>query len=188
VNPDVDAAWAELRSRPDIEEVSAGYLDLLMALRAALVEMVGVSPWTNDVVLANASGGVGEYAALGDDVEVRRYHAGVSPSAIADSDWPGARTLVAGMVRPRGFGAPTVVVERPGDHEVSFVDPYGAELLFGTAVHTTLGLSTGCHLTRHAHRRSVGGARPCWPVAYSPSPAARPSHPPDSSGPRPGPR
>jgi hypothetical protein len=150
VNPDVAAA--ALRSRPDIEKVSACYLDLLIALRAALVEKVGLRPWTNDVVLANASGGVGEYAALGDDAEVRRYHGGVSPSAIADTDWPGARTLVAGMVRQRGFGVPAVVVARPGDHEVSFVDPYGAELLFGTAVHTTLGLSTGCHLTRHAHR------------------------------------
>ncbi|MEQ4204494.1 LppA family lipoprotein [Actinopolymorpha sp. B17G11] len=156
--PGVQAAFAELRKRPDIEDVEVGYLDLLTALRTSLVDEVGVRAWMNRVQLANVSGGVGEYAALGEDAEVRRYHAGVSPGAIRDTDWPGARSLVAGVVRRGGFGAATVVVERPGDHEVSFMDTYGAELLFGTAVNTTLGLSTGCHLTRRAHQRSVPGS------------------------------
>jgi hypothetical protein len=159
----VATLFGELLERPDIEEAETGYLALLTALRTTLVEEVGLSAWTQAVTLVNASGAVGEYARLGQAVEVRRYQAGISPGAISDADWPRARAQVFEIARDQGFGAPTVVVERPGDHEVSFVDTFGAELLFGTAVNTTLGLSTGCHLTRHAHQRSGQGSLPSTP-------------------------
>lgn len=36
-----------------------------------------------------------------------------------------------------------VVINRPSDHEVDFYDSYQAELVFGTAVNTTMTFTTG---------------------------------------------
>ncbi|WP_407919867.1 LppA family lipoprotein [Haloechinothrix halophila] len=54
-----------------------------------------------------------------------------------------------------GFGEPKTVADRRGDHEVAIYDRYGAELIVGTAKNTILSLSTGCHLSRDAHRRGT---------------------------------
>lgn len=83
---------------------------------------------------------------------------GISPGNLSDADWSRATVLVADLATQHGFGAATVVVDRPGDHEVSFPCEYGGELLFGAAANTTLSLTTGCHLTREAYLR--GPSRP----------------------------
>lgn len=145
--------FAELRQRPDIEQAEATYQDLLAELRDRLVAEVGIEPWVAKEAPVTGSGCVGKFAAVGPDGEVRRYSSGSSPGNLPDADWPRAVTLVAEIAGRAGFGEPTVVIDRPGDHEVSLPHPSGAELLFGTAANTTLSLSTGCHLTAEAHRR-----------------------------------
>ncbi|HEY8458501.1 MAG TPA: LppA family lipoprotein [Actinopolymorphaceae bacterium] len=135
----------DLLERPDIETVHRRCLDMLHDIREALVTELGVRPWDNGVVLANGSTVGGTAAGVGGEAEVRRYHGGVSPGNLPDAQWPRAVDVVSRLARRYGFDNPVVVVDRPGDHEVSFADEYGAELLFGTAANTTLSLATGCH-------------------------------------------
>jgi hypothetical protein len=81
---------------------------------------------------------------------------------LPDGKWESAVAAVAEIARPYGFGEPKVVVNRPSDHEVSFRDGHGAEMLFGTAKNTILSLTTGCHLTVAAHQRGTPTPRPSY--------------------------
>lgn len=63
------------------------------------------------------------------------------------------RQILTDVARQNGFGTPTTLVDIPGNHEVSLTDGYGGEITFGTRVHTSLLIQTGCHLTAEAHRR-----------------------------------
>jgi hypothetical protein len=48
-----------------------------------------------------------------------------------------------------------VVVNRSGEHDVTYRKPDGAWIGFGTAVNTTLTVATGCHLKPDARRRGT---------------------------------
>ncbi|WP_246258127.1 LppA family lipoprotein [Amycolatopsis anabasis] len=149
----MNAQFAELRKRPDIEQAESAYQGMLTEIRDRLVREVGIAAWQPPGEPVSASGYVGDLSAIGRDGEIRRYSSGISPGNLPDAEWARAVALVRETAQRQGFGEPAVVGDRPGDHEVSFPHPSCTELLFGTAANTTLSLSTGCHLTAEAHRR-----------------------------------
>jgi hypothetical protein len=151
--------FATLLQRPDIEQAQSNYLSLLEKIRAELVARHGLTPWRPDEDGPSGSACGADFPDVGADGEVRRYSSGISPGNIPDEKWGSAVATVAELAGAAGFGAPGIVVDRPGDHEVSLRDSYGAELLFGTAKNTTLSVSTGCHLTRTAHQRGTPAAQ-----------------------------
>lgn len=159
---EVNALFGELMKRPHIEAMEADYLGMMATIRDTLIAEIGVEPWAPAREPISGSGCGGDLASLRGDGAIRRYSSGASPGNIADSDWPRALKLVTELANEQGFGAPQVVVDRPGDHEVSLKDAYGAELLFGTAVNTTLSVSTGCHLTREAYERGTPEDEPLY--------------------------
>jgi hypothetical protein len=171
----------ELARRPDIEVIDTRYRGMLAAIRDTLVAELGLPPWLPPGSPVNSSTGTGPFARLGGDGEIRRYSSGRSPGTVSDVDWPRATAIVTVLAGQHGFAAPTVVVDRPGDHEVSLRDEYGGELLFGTAANTTLSLRTGCHLTREAYLRGPAEERK-RPVAPKP-PTPPPSGPPQAVAP-----
>jgi hypothetical protein len=145
--------FTTLLQRPDIEQMQARYLAMMEQIRSELVSRLDVAEWQPDEGGVSGSGCGADFPDVGADGEVRRYSSGFSPGNIPDDKWPAAVEMVADIARTNGFADPLVVVDRPGDHEVSMRDGYGAELLFGTARNTTLSVSTGCHLTSAAHQR-----------------------------------
>jgi Lipoprotein confined to pathogenic Mycobacterium len=147
--------FATLHQRPDIERAQSQYLGMLETIRTELVARVGIAAWQPDEDGLSGSACGFNFPDIGADGEIRRYSSGMSPGNIPDEHWADAVAIVAELAQPYGFGAPAVVVDRPGDHEVSLRDSYGAELLFGTAKNTILSLSTGCHLTKAAHQRGT---------------------------------
>jgi hypothetical protein len=151
----VNDQFAELLKRPDIDQVEAEYQGMLTAIRDKLVREVGVASWVPDNEGLSGSACGFDFPDVGADGKVRRYSSGVSPGNITDEKWPAAVATVVGIAAQHGFGAPDVVVDRPGDHEVSLKNPSNAQLLFGTAANTTLSVSTGCHLTAEAHQRGT---------------------------------
>lgn len=176
---DTAELFDELTRRPDIDVVDTRYRGMLDAIRDKLVAEIGLPPWIPTGNPVNASVGRGPFARLGGDGEIRRFTSGISPGTVSDVDWPRATAIVAELAGPFGFAAPTVVVDRPGDHEVSLPGEYGGELLFGTAVNTTLSLTTGCHLTREAYLRgprSRSRKKP-RPVQVVPEPPKPPEPP-----------
>ncbi|MBP2325369.1 hypothetical protein JOF56_005754 [Kibdelosporangium banguiense] len=150
-----DEAYAELRKRPDLEQTEADARKMLDEIRAELVSRIGIAPWEpgkGEAYTGSACGG--DFQNI-PGAEKRRFSSGRSPGNLPDAKWAEALELVKSIAGRYGFNRQGTVVDRPSDHEVTFGNDYGAELWFGTAVNTTLSLTTGCHLTREAHQRGT---------------------------------
>jgi len=147
-------AFDALLKRPSITAVESGYQSMFQTIRERLIAEVGVAEWVPDDEPMSGSACGGDISNL-DDAEVRRYDAGMSPGNLPDARWDQAVTVVTEVARQHGFGAPEVIVNGPGDHEVSFRNTYHGELLFGTGANTILGGTTGCHLIAEAHQRGT---------------------------------
>jgi len=153
-NDKMKDAFEAMLKRPSITEVEADYQSMFQTIRERLTAEVGVAGWVPDDEPISGSACGGDLSRLADAV-VRRYDAGMSPGNLPDAKWEQAVAIVTEVASQHGFGAPAVIVNRPGDHEVSFRNTYDGELLFGTGANTILGGSTGCHLTEEAHQRGT---------------------------------
>ncbi|MCE7011345.1 LppA family lipoprotein [Kibdelosporangium philippinense] len=147
--------FTELAKRPDIEQINGEYERMLEQIRDQLVAEIGITAWVPDENPRRASLCGAEFNDVGGDGEVRLYSSGHSPGNLPDAKWADALKLVESIVGQHGFKLHGAVVDRPGDHEVTFGNDWGAELLFGTAKNTTLSITTGCHLTQEAHQRGT---------------------------------
>lgn len=154
-------AFDTLMKRPNLTQIDAEYQSMFESIRERLVTELGVAAWVPDDEPISGSACGGTISNL-EGAEVRRYDAGMSPGNLPDASWDRAVAIVAEVAGRHGFGAPTVIVSGPSDHEVSFRDTYDGELLFGTGANTILGASTGCHLTEEAHQRGY----PVPPTKY----------------------
>ena len=157
----MNQAFDTLMKRPNLTQVDAEYQSMFESIRQRLVTELGVAAWVPDDEPISGSACGGKISNL-EGAEVRRYDAGMSPGNLPDASWDQAVAIVAEVAGRHGFGAPTVIVSGPNDHEVSFRDTYDGELLFGTGANTILGASTGCHLTEEAHQRG----KPVPPTKY----------------------
>jgi hypothetical protein len=149
-----DEQFAELLKRPDLEQTEADSRKMLDEIRSELVSRIGIAPWEPGKGEAYTGSACAEFPNLS-GAEKRRFSSGRSPGNLPDAKWAAAVDLVKSITSRYGFKEPGIVVDRPSDHEVTFRNDYGAELWFGTAVNTTLSLTTGCHLTREAHQRGT---------------------------------
>jgi len=157
----MNQAFDTLMKRPNLTQIDAEYQSMFESIRERLVTELGVAAWVPDDEPVSGSACGGKLSNL-EGAEVRRYDAGMSPGNLPDASWDQAVAIVAEAAGRHGFGAPTVIVSGPSDHEVSFRDTYDGELLFGTGANTILGASTGCHLTEEAHQRG----HPVPPTKY----------------------
>jgi hypothetical protein len=126
-----DEQIAELLKRPDLEQTEADARKMLDEIRSELLSRIGIAPWEpgkGEAYTGSACGGDFQNIT---GAEVRRFSSGRSPGNLPDARWAEAVDLV------------------------TFRNDYGAELWFGTAVNTTLSLTTGCHLTRAAHQQGT---------------------------------
>lgn len=147
--------FQELLKRPDIEQVSQRYNEMRAGISDRLIAEIGTPPWEEDPETGGNSGCGREYPEIGLDGEARTMPIWTAAAAIPDDKWSRAVQIVDEITSGYGFGAPTVIVDTPGNHEISLNDNYGAELLFGTKKATILTILTGCHLTPEAHRRGT---------------------------------
>ncbi|RSM85054.1 hypothetical protein DMH04_18975 [Kibdelosporangium aridum] len=148
-----DEQFAELMKRPDIEQIHDEYQKLLERIRNELVAKIGIAPWVPKDEPFGGSGCM-EFPDIS-DTNKRRYSSGHSPGNLPDAKWPDAVKLVESIAGEHGFKLHGAVVDRPNDHEVTFGNDWGGELLFGTAINTTLSVSSGCHLSRAAKERGT---------------------------------
>ncbi|QUH00272.1 hypothetical protein HUO13_05095 [Saccharopolyspora erythraea] len=139
---DVEDQRATLQQRPSIEEVTARYDQMQRELRERLSAEIGSLSWTPREPMSNA--GCADFPNLGG--ETRMLESWRSSGNLPDANWPRAVRVVGEVTARYGFGAVEVVVDRPGDHQITATDQYGGSYLFGTAKNTLLTVSTGCHL------------------------------------------
>lgn len=175
-NPDAgsrEQQYDVLRKRPDIEQITRTYQQLLADIMSTTSERFGLPDWTLGSREEINASGCGEFPGVElREGEKRSIRGGSARANLSDEKWQEALDVVAGLAREKGFTkGPGILIDRPGEHVVEFYDTrYGALLSFGTKLRTTLSISTGCHLTPEVH----GGGRsdanqPEWPPAATPS-------------------
>lgn len=147
-------AFDELMKRPSLTAAEADYQSMLHIIQERLVAEVGIAEWAPDDQPVSGTFCGGDLANL-DEAGQKHLDAGVSVGNLPDARWDQAVAVVTEVAGQHGFGAPGVIIDRPGDHEISFRGKYEEELLFGTGGGTILTVSTGCHLEEEAHRRGT---------------------------------
>lgn len=147
--------FQELLARPDIEEIIKQYERMSASMRDKLVAEIGLPPWKERTGTGGSSGCRNYPDVRIPDAQSRGLNLWASEANLPDDKWPRAGQIVAEIASGYEFGAPATVADVPGQHEISLKDKYGAEITFGTRVHTSLLIQTGCHLTPEAHRRGT---------------------------------
>jgi hypothetical protein len=163
---DADRQFAELMKRPNIDEAVARYDRMYTEIRRQLGAAFPSLGWEQTVAPrrsgCDAEFGAVDYGSVLDAVSTSLGN-WVAHGNLPDADWPRAVSMVDGIVRTYDFtSGPISPVNRSGEHEADFYDAYKAELVFGTAVNTTMTFSTGCHLTAQAKQRGRPAARPTY--------------------------
>lgn len=146
---DVGTPGDTLHERPDIEQITANYQQMQTQMRERLSAEVGPLEWAER--FGEAGRGCGFDFEDVDGAVSKSLPTWVSDGNLPDADWDRASAIVAEIAASQGFAQPREIVDRPDDHQVRISDPYGGELIFGTAKNTILSVSTGCHLIARAH-------------------------------------
>lgn len=153
--------FRELMGRPDIEQVARRYDEMRATIREQLVSEVGLPPLKEDIGSGGSSGCRDFPAIQGGDDETRTLPRWSVEANLPDEKWPRAVQIVDEIARSYGFETPPrVIIDRPGDHEITTTDTYGADLVLGTKATTILTVRTGCHLTVEAHKRGKPAGGP----------------------------
>lgn len=142
---DVDTSREQLAERPSYEQAERSYEELLPRVVAALARVAPDVAWeTSPPVKGTTTACRGDLS----DVEgARRSDYGTGGAgAIPDDDWSRAVTAVREVVEPEGFEKYAVVADEPGQHNVSFYGPHGAELVLNGRRSTTVTMYGGCFL------------------------------------------
>jgi Lipoprotein confined to pathogenic Mycobacterium len=146
-------AFDILMRRPHLAEVEGDYQSMLLTIQERLVAEVGIAAWVREKPAAGGLCG-GDLVDL-EDAREAYLDAGVSIGNLPDARWGQAVAIVTEVAGRHGFGEPGVIVDAPGDHEISLRGTYQGELIFGTGGGTILTARTGCHLTEQAHARGT---------------------------------
>lgn len=139
----VEEQRATLEARPTIDQVAARYERMQAELRQRLVDEIGMSEWVKRSELSGS--GCGAFPDV-PTAESRRLGFWGSDGNLPDTEWPQALKIITEITGRYGFAPPEIIVDRPGEHQIVGTDQYGATYNFGTALNTSLGVSTGCHL------------------------------------------
>lgn len=138
-------ALAALSARPDSETADARYRALLAEITTELITRHGLPAFNTELDYSNA--GCGDYPNVGGETRSYRVIGPIPP--IPESAWPGAVAAVRDTIKRAGFTLESVMVDKPGDHNIYFGRPDNdAQILFGTRVYTDITLLGACHLPR----------------------------------------
>lgn len=138
------AQHRELRTRPDIHQVTQHYDEMQAAVRERLSREMGLAQWIKRNEISTS--GCRDYPEVDQGLkESRILPRWALETGIPDDKWPDAVRIVTEIAGGYGFGNPIVTVDQPGRHEVSLSDQYGGELIFGTRINTAMYARTGCH-------------------------------------------
>lgn len=143
----------ELMELPSVEDLVPVYEALGEEVRSATDAMVGEGDWVVDPSAITTGMVCGaEYSDLdGRSVTVRS----VAPDhPLEDEEWNRAVENIADVVGSHGFGDPSVLVDKPGTHQVVFTGARGATVSVYSTSRFEVRLQSGCYL-QDADREAI---------------------------------
>ena len=149
----------QLRARPTFEQASQDYVALLTEITAAITAVSPTVKWPGtppqpgpSACAAPFTKVTGASQAEFDFLSANGGSTGVA--AIPDADWPRVRTTFTDIAKKHGFTTVKLDIDKPGRHELTLGDQYGASVQLGTIEGTSLGLSGACFLDAAHHSAS----------------------------------
>ncbi|MGH3519421.1 MAG: LppA family lipoprotein [Haloechinothrix sp.] len=152
----VEDQYRALAQRPDIEQATEQWSQLLQEVRDLLSEEYGLPEWQFREGNRISRAGCGfDFPDISGDGEARNIRGGYSEAPIPAGSWDEAVTKVGEIAKRYGFTGVLRIADKGNYHEVEFSDPNGTRLNFGAQVNTSLSLGSGCYLTAEAKRRDA---------------------------------
>lgn len=152
----VEQQYATLAQRPDIDEATRVWLQLLDELKRLTVTEFALPEWLSTPGDPVSGAGCGfDFPDIGGDGATRQINGGYSNAPITDDKWDQAVDKVGEIAKRYGFTRHERMIDRPGNHDVTYFHPDGTKVLFGTELNTVLTLISGCYLTAEAKRRGA---------------------------------
>jgi predicted LppA-like lipoprotein len=148
---------AELMRRPSLEDASARYQEMLARMRNELTTSFPWMNWRTSQGLTRA--GCAEFKVYKEELETHYLGVWVAYGDLSDADWPRAQQVIADIGRSYGFGEPRIMSDRPGNHEITALDQYGASYSIGAGHNIAINGSTGCHLPQAVKDRIAATGR-----------------------------
>lgn len=143
-------AQAMLQQRPAMEEITGRYEEMQGKLRDRLVAELGLAvQWEPGTDPLNANCEDLDLSHI-QRAEQRNLQGWRLRTNIPDAQWPRAQQLAIEVTADYGFGNLEVILDRPRNHKIQLNGPFGAQIQFGTQVHTVMWVRTGCHLLQSA--------------------------------------
>jgi hypothetical protein len=153
--------YSELMNRPNIDETIARYEEMRTAIRNELAKEINISQWAKQSGSANYTECAREFPDVdAKDAQKQHPETWYSTVKINPEKWTKAKEIVSSVAATYGFNKVSLVVDRTDDLQFNLTDAYSAELSFGSAKNTILGLTTGCHPTADAKKRGASTATP----------------------------
>lgn len=127
-NPDAGSRQEQfdvLLKRPDIEQITRSYQQLITEIRKETVDRFGLPGWEfgKDDQTSNSACGFEFPDIHVRDGQERGVNGGYSRAKLPDEDWQEALDVVAQLARAKGFSkGPEVLIDRAGEHVVEFYD------------------------------------------------------------------
>ena len=139
-----------LRARPSFEQATAGYVQMLTEMRAALARIVPDLRWEHPAPVVNGSAGcLPPFSDIPGVATVDYGHD--SFGRIPEDRWPEALQEITTIAAQYHFAAPQTLsvpaASRPGaipPRIVYFHDPWGGNFSFQTEVNTILSVQSPC--------------------------------------------
>lgn len=135
-------ARQELLQRPSLEDETRRVTAARDEIRDALSAQLGLTRWTDQ----DRPGEAG----CGEDLDLPGTTGSTSTLLLAggvpDDQWAAAVQVVTDVAARHGFGAPQIVIDRPGQHDAEWPGERESRIVFGTVTNATLRLEYGCHL------------------------------------------
>ncbi|WP_246360808.1 LppA family lipoprotein [Haloechinothrix aidingensis] len=148
----------ELAQRPDIEQATERYEEMLSEISTELRGLTDLPEWQRLEGMGSQPG-CNAFPDVGNwDAERRFMDDWFSPGHIAEEEWPVVRDALHRIAGEYGFDTVVQDIFQADARSYKLVDGYGAQLSFGYRDNTTLDVMTGCHLLPEALEH--GGPRP----------------------------
>ena len=130
-------------ARPSMEHILGHYTAMRTEMIGALTVALGEKQWggsPNSPGPGRSAAGEGDPEAEAVGLVTQSFQGTYPPG-----EWRRAADIVTAVGLRHGFTETGTIVDRPGDIEVYGDDVYGGRYVFGMAVNTILGVSTGGH-------------------------------------------
>lgn len=139
-------ARQQLESRRSASQAQQDNLAFLGEVRTALSEVTPALKWRTPAPAVESGSGCKEPFSQIEGTTSEVLTSGGAFGGIPEADWDRAWEAVKAAAAKRGYGDEHILLDKPGEHQMSLYDKDGSELSVGTGANTVASIYGACYL------------------------------------------